>query len=360
MSTEISSRLIGPKAAKAAILHAIKKRRPIFLHGAPGIGKSDLVAQIGKDTNREVIDVRLALWDPTDIKGVLYYNPVENVTMWSAPPELPSDPNSNAILFLDELNSAPPAVQAAAYQLVLNGRVGTYILPPGVDIVAAGNRDNDRGVTHRMPAPLANRFVHLELTHNHADWQEWAIEHGIHPEVIGWLAYDKQSLYNYKPSNSSKAFCTPRSWSFVSDLLDDEEDIDVDTLHNLVSGAIGDGDAIKFMSHRKIVSKLPKPSDILDGLVTKMEVKEISAMYSLTIGLCYELKLRLDSDVANWDEIYDRFYTFMSNNFNIEIVVMGVRTAMITYKFPMNANGMANWPAFHTKYGKFIIEALKQ
>ena len=215
-------------------------RRPTFLWGPPGIGKSDLVQQIGDDTGRNVVDVRLALWEPTDIKGIPYFDSNNGTMTWAPPAELPTDPDSKDILFLDELNSAPPAVQAAAYQLILNRKVGTYKLPDGVDIVAAGNRDGDRGVTYRMPAPLANRFIHLEMKVDFEDWQDWATLNHVHPEVVGYVGFAKQDLYDYDPKSPSKSFATPRSWSFVSDLVSDPE-IDTETLTNLVSGAVGDG-----------------------------------------------------------------------------------------------------------------------
>jgi len=327
--SDISIRQVGPKAAKTSIAFAIKKKRPIFLWGPPGIGKSDLIKQIGDDTNREVIDVRLALWEPTDIKGIPYFDSNAGTMTWAPPAELPTDPKSKAILFLDELNSAPPAVQAAAYQLILNRKVGTYVLPEGVDIVAAGNRDGDKGVTYRMPAPLANRFVHLEMKVDFEDWQDWATLNGIHPEVVGYVGYAKQDLYDYDPKSPSKSFATPRSWSFVSDLVSDEE-IDTESLTNLVSGAIGDGLAVKFMAHRKIASKLPKPDDILDGKVKDLEIKEVSAMYSLTVGLCYELKERADKKVKDWDAMADRFFNYMMKNFPTELVLWVPRRRLPT------------------------------
>ena len=164
------TRTVTPNEAKSALQHCIKLKRPIMMWGAPGIGKSDIVKQIGDEQKRGVIDIRLPLWEPTDIKGIPYYNQKENNMVWASPAELPTDPKSNAIVFLDELNSAAPAVQAAAYQLILNRRVGQYHLPEGVSIVAAGNRDSDKGVTYRMPAPLANRFVHVELRVDYEDW----------------------------------------------------------------------------------------------------------------------------------------------------------------------------------------------
>jgi len=356
--SDISIRQVGPKSAKTSIAFAIKKKRPIFLWGPPGIGKSDIVNQIGKDSNREVVDVRLALWEPTDIKGIPYFDSNAGTMTWAPPAELPTDPKSKAILFLDELNSAPPAVQAAAYQLILNRRVGTYKLPDGVDIVAAGNRDGDKGVTYRMPAPLANRFVHLEMKVDFEDWQDWATLNGIHPEVVGYVGYAKQDLYDYDPKSPSKSFATPRSWSFVSDLVADEE-IDTESLTNLVSGAIGDGLAVKFMAHRKIASKLPKPDDILDGKVKDLEVKEVSAMYSLTVGLCYELKDRADKKAKGWDEMADRFFNYMMKNFPTELVVMGAKTALTNYDLPLDASKMKSFDEFHKRFGKYVMNAME-
>jgi len=333
-------------------------KRPVFLWGPPGIGKSDIVQQIGSDTEREVIDVRLALWEPTDIKGIPYFDSNAGTMTWAPPAELPTDPKSTAILFLDELNSAPPAVQAAAYQLILNRKVGTYVLPKGVDIVAAGNRDGDKGVTYRMPAPLANRFVHLEMKVDFDDWQDWATLNGVHPEVVGYVGYAKQDLYDYDPKSPSKSFATPRSWSFVSDLVSDDE-IDTESLTNLVSGAIGDGLAVKFMAHRKIASKLPKPDDILDGKVKDLEIKEVSAMYSLTVGLCYELKERADKKVEKWDAMADRFFNYMMSNFPTELVVMGAKTALTNYDLPLDASKMKSFDDFHKRFGKYVMNAME-
>ena len=357
-TADISVRQMGPKAAKKAIRKAIQKRRPAFLWGPPGIGKSDVVKQIGEELDREVIDVRLALWEPTDIKGIPYYNAEAGAMVWAPPAELPTNADSTAIIFLDELNSAPPAVQAAAYQLILNRRVGTYKLPDGVDVVAAGNREGDRGVTYRMPAPLANRFVHLEMKVDFDDWQDWATLNKVHPEVVGYVGFAKQDLYDFDPKSPSKAFATPRSWSFVSDLLEDD-DTDVETLTNLVSGAVGDGLAVKFMAHRKIASKLPKAEDILDGKVKDLQIKEVSAMYSLTVSLCYELKERSEKKVKGWDGMADAFFRYMMDNFPTELVVMGAKTALTNYDLPLDASKMQSFDEFHKRFGKYVLSAME-
>ncbi len=357
-STDISVRQVGPKSAKRSIMKAIKTRRPVFLWGPPGIGKSDIVKQIGEDTGREVIDVRLALWEPTDIKGIPYFDSVQTKMVWAPPAELPTDEDSTALIFLDELNSAPPAVQAAAYQLILNRRVGTYKLPKGVDIVAAGNREGDRGVTYRMPAPLANRFVHLEMKVDFDDFQDWATLNNIHPEVLGYVGFAKQDLYDFDPKSPSKAFATPRSWVFVSDLLQDD-DCDADTLHNLVAGAIGDGLAVKFMAHRKIAGRLPKAEDILAGKVKSLDIKEVSAMYSLTVSLCYELKDCAEKGDKKFDDKADLFFRYMMDNFPTELVVMGAKTALTNYELPLDATKMKNFDEFHKRFGKYVLSAME-
>jgi hypothetical protein len=355
---DISVRQCGPKAAKKAIRKSIQVRRPVFLWGPPGIGKSDLVKQIGDDAGREVIDVRLALWEPTDIKGIPYYNSDQGKMVWAPPAELPTDPESTAIIFLDELNSAPPAVQAAAYQLILNRRVGTYHLPKGVDVVAAGNREGDRGVTYRMPAPLANRFVHLEAKVDFDDWQDWATLNKIHPDVVGYVGFAKQDLYDFDPKSASKSFATPRSWSFVSDLLSDN-DIDTETLATLIAGAVGDGLSNKFMAHRKIAGKLPKAEDILDGKVKDLQIKEVSAMYSLTVSLCYELKDRAEKKAKGWDGMADNFFAYMMANFPTELVVMGAKTALTNYDLPLDATKMKSFDEFHKRFGKYVLSAME-
>jgi hypothetical protein len=360
MKSEMSTnRTVTPNEAKKSLRKCIKKQRPIFMWGPPGIGKSDIVRQIAVEQDREVIDVRLPLWEPTDIKGIPYYNAKDNTMSWAPPVELPSDPKCNAILFLDELNAAPPAVQAAAYQLILNRRVGTYILPEGVSIVAAGNRETDKGVTYRMPAPLANRFLHLELRVDFDDWNVWAAQNKIHSDVGGYLNFAKQDLYDFDPKSSSRAFATPRTWSFVSEMIEDA-DLDDNTLTDLVAGCVGEGLAVKFMAHRKISGQLPKPDDILDGKVSELKIKEISAMYSLTIGLCYELQTRHEKKAKNWDKMADNFFRFMMDNFPTEIVVMGAKTALTNFQLPFDPAEMQNFDEFHDRFGKYVITALEK
>jgi len=357
---EVINRQVSPNGAKNAIRKAFKKQRPLFLWGPPGIGKSDVIHQLGAEIDAHVIDIRLSLWEPTDIKGIPYFDSNSGTMVWGSPSELPTKEFASkfphVILFLDEMNSAAPSVQAAAYQLILNRRVGQYHLPDNVLIVAAGNREADKGVTYRMPAPLANRFVHLEMRVDFDDWAQWATVNKVHPDVVGYCTFAKKDLYDFDPKSSSRAFATPRSWSFVSELLEDD-DTPNDTLTDLIAGAVGEGLAIKFMAHRKISSKLPKPEDILTGKVKKMETKEISAMYSLTVSLCYELKDAADKNDKKFNDKVNYFFQFMMDNFETELVVMGTKLALTQYQLPLDPDEIECFDDFHAKFGKYIAAA---
>jgi hypothetical protein len=365
MAASVSDNLtITSVQARKAMLKAFKSKRPVFLWGPPGIGKSEVVAEVAEELGGHVIDLRMAQMEPTDIRGIPYFNKDIGKMDWAPPVDLPDEEMASKypiiVLFLDEMNSAPPAVQAAGYQLTLNRQVGKYKLPDNVVIVAAGNRDSDKGVTYRMPMPLANRFLHLEMRADFASWQNWAVSKGIHKDVVGYLSFAKQDMYDFDNKSSSRAFATPRSWTFVSDLLKEESDVDSDTLFNLVAGAVGEGLAVKFMAHRKIASRMPEPADILSGKVKDLAVKEVSAMYSLTISMCYELRDALENKKVNSKEFHvmaDNFFNYIMTNFETELVVMGAKIALKTYKLPIEPSQLKNFDDFHKKYGKYIVEA---
>lgn len=364
MSNAVEHRTVTAKGARQAILRCFKAQRPVFLWGPPGIGKSDVVASIAEELQGALIDLRLGQMDPTDIRGVPYFNKDLGVMDWAPPIDLPTEEFAAqypvVVLFLDEMNSAAPAVQAAGYQLILNRRVGKYRLPENVVIVAAGNRESDRGVTYRMPTPLANRFVHIEMRPDFQAWQDWAIEHGVHKDVVGYLTYAKSDLYDFDAKSASRAFATPRSWTFASELLYDDN-ASHEMLTDLISGTIGEGLAIKFMAHRRVAADMPNPSEILEGKVKELKVKEISAMYSLVISMCYELKeaVKAKVDDKKFHEMADNFFKFMMDNFETELVVMGARVALTNYQLPFSPTKLKNFDEFHRKYGKYILEAAK-
>ena len=359
---------VKPSNAVNILGRSVKAKKPIFLWGAPGIGKSDIVQQITDSLDNAImIDMRLALLEPTDLRGYPFRNPENNTMEWAPPADLPTAEMAakydTIVLFLDELNSAPPSVQAAAYQLVLNRRVGQYFLPDNVVIIAAGNRETDRGVTYRMPAPLANRFRHVNMTVDFGDWLTWAMNNDVHPDVIGYLSYAKQDLFDFDPKSSSQAFATPRSWvSGVSNMLYTEgfEDADISEQKAEIAGAVGEGMSGKFIEHRRIAGRLPNPQEVLDGNVKKLDpslANEISAKYSLVVGLTYELNEVNNNDKPNFKKFFNNAARFAYDNFDPEMVVLMFKTIMKDYAIKLNIRTDLDkdvYKVFSERYTKYI------
>lgn len=359
-------RTIKLSEAKKYIKHHFKHKRPLFLWGQPGVGKSDLVADIAKEMDALLIDVRLPLWEPTDIKGIPYYNSTSNTMTWAPPSELPSEELAKqyktVVLFLDELNGAAPSVQAAAYQLILNRRVGTYKLPDNVVMVAAGNRESDKGVSYRMPKPLANRFIHYEIRVDFNDWVDWAVLNNIHPDVVGYLTFAKNDLNSFDPSSSERSFATPRSWAFVSEMLNDSEGFSPEEITDMVSGSVGEGIALKFNAHRAVSSQLPNPTLILQGKIKELKTKEISALYSLVTSMVYEMKTQYDVigrdiEQEEFNDMLDNMVRFCMDNFPAEMTIMGIRVLVKQYNMKLEFRKLKNSKEFQQKYGHLIMSA---
>ena len=188
---------------------------PVMLWGPPGVGKSQIIAEVAARHAAPMIDIRLSQMEPSDLRGIPFR--VGSGVEWAVPAMLPDAERHGAagILFLDEITSAPPSVSAAAYQLILDRRLGAYEVPDGWAIFAAGNRQGDRGVTYTMPAPLANRFSHFEVEANLDDWVAWAYENGIDERLIGFLRFRPERLFDFDPAHNPMAFPSPRSWEFA-------------------------------------------------------------------------------------------------------------------------------------------------
>ena len=261
----------------------IDQQLPVFIWGAPGIGKSSIVKQIAEEKEMQFLDLRLSLLDPTDLKGIPFFNAETKEGVWAKPSFLPSEEGTKGILFLDEINTAPPAVQASAYQLILDRRVGEYELPSGWSIVAAGNRENDRGVVYKMPPPLANRFVHFEMEVDFEDWKAWAYARKIESSIIGFLAYDKSMLFTFDATSNEKSFATPRSWEYVDSII--KSGIDAELILDSISGAVGREAAIGYLSFRKVMKDLPDFNEILNGTITEFEEEDSKIVMALAIGL---------------------------------------------------------------------------
>ena len=313
---------------------------PLFIHGSPGIGKSYIVADVAEKHGLELVDVRLSQMDPVDLRGVPSIK--EEQTVWMPPVFFPKEPDSKGILFLDELNSAPPSVQAAIYQLVLNRKMGEYALPRGWRIVCAGNRVSDRGVVFRLPTPLANRMVHLHVQARFEDFKLFAIKEGLHPFVIGFLGF-RPDLLATEPvveDDANPAFATPRSYHMLSAILKGGKEIA--KIAPIIYGTIGYAAGIEFVSYVKVYGELPEIAAIYEG-----HYPEIKAEPALLYALVSALVEYYDGS----DPHREHLFAF-SETLPTEFGVMLIKDVIV------KDEGLALHPAFDAwleKYGEYII-----
>jgi hypothetical protein len=270
---------------------------PVMLWGPPGVGKSQIVAQVAQRHGVKLIDIRLSQMEPSDLRGIPFR--AENSVEWAVPAMLPNAKRhgEEGILFLDEITSAPPSVSAAAYQLILDRKLGEYEVPRGWAIIAAGNRQGDRGVTYSMPAPLANRFSHYEVDINLDDWVAWAYANQIDERIIAFLRFRQDLLFDFDPAHNPVAFASPRSWEFAHRALQK-----FDETHELLLGAlqacVGKAAGVELKAFVDSLDQMPD----LDAIINGEDVpapKEIDLQYAVATALVGRaIRARDNADAA--------------------------------------------------------------
>jgi len=256
---------------------------PVMIWGPPGVGKSQMIAQVAAGHGVPLIDIRLSQMEPSDLRGIPFRT--SELVDWAIPAMLPDAERHGAdgILFLDEITSAPPSVSAAAYQLILDRKLGSYQIPPGWAIFAAGNRQGDRGVTYTMPSPLANRFSHFEFEVNLDDWVAWAYKNDIDDRIIAFVRFRPELLFEFDPAHNPVAFPSPRSWEFAHRALQKFEhnnNLRLATLQACVGPAAG-------IELNAFIANLDQLPDI-DAIVRGEKVtspKEIDLQYAVAASL---------------------------------------------------------------------------
>ena len=256
---------------------------PVMLWGPPGVGKSQIIAQVASRHAVPMIDIRLSQMEPSDLRGIPFR--VDNRVEWAVPAMLPDVERHGpeGVLFLDEITSAPPSVSAAAYQLILDRRLGAYEVPDGWAIFAAGNRQGDRGVTYTMPAPLANRFSHFEIEANLDDWVSWAYANGIDERLIGFLRFRPERLFDFDPAHNPVAFPSPRSWEFAHRALQkfgDSPELLLPTLQACVGPAAG----LELNAFVENLDRMPDLDAILRGEQVGVP-REVDLQYAIASAL---------------------------------------------------------------------------
>lgn len=270
-----------PSRLTSVLTSMLGQRWPAFIWGPPGIGKSAIVHSIAYDAGLPVIDLRASLLDPTDLRGIPAI--VDKQAVWCPPAFLPTDKSKPGVLFLDEINAAPPLVQASLYQLVLDRRVGEYLLPDGWWIVAAGNRQKDRAVTFRMSSALSNRFVHLDFDVDASDWRSWALDKNIDPLIIAFIGY-RPALLREDPAEAP-AFPTPRSWEILSDVM--KKFGGHKECSDFIPGIIGTGAAAEFGTFVKKALNMKQMELIVSDPDDAVIPKALDGLHVLTTWLVH-------------------------------------------------------------------------
>lgn len=289
------------KNLKDLIKSPLSLQVAVMAWGRPGVGKSEAVnqaaAEIAEETGAPcpVVDLRLSQTDPVDLRGVPWIQHygdeggevVASTTKWGTPEFLPDADRDGeqGILFLDELTAAPQVVQAAAYQLVLDRKLGDYAVPPGWRIVAASNPPGEGTISFAMPKALSNRFLHVEVQPEWEDWRRWAVNKGVDEWIVAFLSQFPQHFNSFRPDSDEHAYPTPRSWSFADKAVKDGWcSSDHWVLQEVLGGIVGKGVATEFVAFMKVAKDMPDLDKILAGGGVE-RTTEPSVAYAAAIAL---------------------------------------------------------------------------
>lgn len=235
--------------------------RPVFIWGAPGIGKSAIVEQFAESLGLECVSLLGSQLAPEDIIGVPQIR--DGFSQFCPPRTIARQ--EPYVLFLDELNACTSEVQKAFYSLIHERRIGEYRLPEGSIVIGAGNRAQDNAITRPMSSALVNRMFHVELTASPRLWLEWAAQNGIHPYVYDYITSRPDHLWA-KPPKGEEPFSTPRSWHMLSDAIRSYGlDIGEDALRVLAAGSLSPQHATQFLSYIRQVRSQYALDKILSG-----------------------------------------------------------------------------------------------
>ena len=332
------------------------KLPPLMVWGAPGLGKSTIIRELAKEYGVNFIDVRLAQREPVDIRG--WPVPTDNGVEWQVSAEWPRDPESKGIILFDELTAADRSLQVAAYEFILDRRLGDlYKVPDGWYICAAGNRTEDRAVSTTMSSALANRFLHVELESNADNWLEWAVANEIHPSVSGFIRFRPGMLFNQENENLERGWPTPRSWERVSTMmkiLPDDENL----IRHTVYGLVGNRAGIEFMAFHKTAQNL----DIKEMMLGTKEIKipqKADLRYALCSGVAYYV-WRGENE-AESKALLDGFFNIsleLSSDF-AALLMMDVMRSGVQHKGAAKLYTHPKFKEWEKKHGKTFSKAAK-
>jgi hypothetical protein len=262
---------------------------PLMVWGAPGLGKSSILQKAARDQGIGFIDVRLAQREPVDIRGLPVPGP--DGVKWLVSSDWPRDPKSRGIILFDEITAADRSLQVAAYEFILDRRLGElYKVPDGWYICAAGNRTEDRAVAATMSSALANRFMHVELGEDVESWVAWALKSDIQPSVVGFLRFRPSMLFNQKGENLERGWPTPRAWERVSRMLEVMKGEPEELVRHMVYGLVGNKAGVEFMEFKKLSETFADVLEMMKNPDAEVKVPQRADMkYALCSAAAYHV-----------------------------------------------------------------------
>lgn len=278
---------VKPSQATDMIATYIRAQVVPMIHGSPGIGKSQIVHQIADQYGLQLIDLRLSQCDPTDLAGFPQidqarqkagYLPMDTFPLEG---EAPAPGYNGWLLFFDEANSAPKAVQAAAYKIILDRKIGQTKLHKNCAMVAAGNLESDGAIVEEMSTALQSRMAHLELAVDSKEWVEWAQNKGLNHRITDYIQFKPGNVYTFKPDHTERTYACPRTWEFADRVMKTAGDANP-LMVQLLTGVVGEGIAREFSTFCKVYDKLPKPAQLMSNPEGIEVPKEPSILYALT------------------------------------------------------------------------------
>lgn len=303
---------LSPRQVAALLPGYIAAGVNVMLWGPPGICKSALVQQAAETMQRRLVDVRAVLLDPIDLRGLPSFSGegVNRRTIWAPPDFMPLEPDSTAIVFLDELPQAPMLTQNACLGLVWDRRIGAAVLGQGVAFVAAGNRVGDRAGAGKVTTALSNRFpVHIDVEPSADDWLAWAIHNGVRPDVRMYIAHQPQDLMRFNPAENPRSFPSPRSWEGLSRIMNATPGgVLNESALAVIAGCIGQATAVKFTAFAKIYDQLPAAKDVIADALGATVPEDPMVMYAL-VGSLVE-HARADKKRNDWQALADYVLRF--------------------------------------------------
>jgi len=273
-----------PSELKTFLTSAFGARLPVLITGAPGIGKSDIVAQSASEAGADLILSHPAVADPTDAKGLPWVVEGHATFLPFGELERALQADTPTVWFLDDLGQASPAVQASYMQLLLARRVNGHVLSDHVTFVAATNRRTDRAGVTGVLEPVKSRFGSIvELDTDCDEWCRWAIDHAVPPELIAYLRFQPDNLCKFQASADLINCPVPRTWSHVARIL--ALNLPAGVQHAAIAGAVGAGAATEFTAFLKLYAELPNVDQILIDPASVKVPTQPATLYAIASAL---------------------------------------------------------------------------